>query len=139
MCTHSSANSYLRGSLRPSHKSCPERERLKPRGKTGTSGSNNDSQDNMTTLISEHDVVHEDQIARVCRDIELRNHMTELMVYEKDPMVQVGNIGERRESGFGTSHTTSYLQKFLALRLGLSLLSIIRWYGRGRRTGRYGR
>lgn len=31
-----------------------------------------------------------------------------------------------RWTGFGMRHTTSYLQKFLTLRLGLCLLSIIR-------------
>lgn len=49
------------------------RRKLKPRGETGTSGSNNDSQDNMTTLISEHDVVDNGSKWRICRDIELRD------------------------------------------------------------------
>jgi len=46
--------------------------------------------------------------------------------------------GDSDERGFGMRHTTSYLQKFLTLRLGLCLLSIVRRHDRGRRTGRRG-
>lgn len=56
-----------------------------------------------------------------------------------DRVIRVRGEGRRgRGSGVGMRRTTSYLQKFLTLRLGLCLLGIVRRHGRGRRAGRCG-
>ena len=91
------------------------RRKLKPKGETGTSGSNNDSQDNMTTLISEYDVVDDGSKWRICRDIELRDITWRMsMGYEKgeNQRVQAGKtmdrvIRMRGGSGCVIRHLTS--------------------------------
>jgi len=96
----------------------------------------------MTTLISEHDVVDDGSKWRICWDIELRDYyMRDEMEYERGESTGPGGQDRGqviRVRGFGMRHTTSYLQKFLVLRLGLCLLGIVRRHGRGRCAGRHG-